>query len=116
MSGVRATATGSERQREYAERIAERERADLAAVLATESGRRVVFRLLDGAGLYRVTFRTSSEGAFLEGRRSLGLEWFAAIRADHHAAWLTMEAEAARLAATDAAVLAAITNESDDDA
>jgi hypothetical protein len=61
-------------QADKARRVAERENADFLAVMRTAEGRRLIWRLLERAGLFRSTF---SENALLmahaEGRRNEGL-------------------------------------------
>jgi antitoxin component HigA of HigAB toxin-antitoxin module len=51
-------------------------RASLLRVLDTPDGRRVVWRALERAGVYRTTFcgEETHRSALLEGRRALGLE------------------------------------------
>jgi len=51
----------------------EQEVEDFKWLMAHKQGRRIVWRLLGQAGVFRSTFRASSEMAFLEGMRNMGL-------------------------------------------
>jgi hypothetical protein len=51
----------------------EQELADFAELMALPAGRRFMWRVLDKCGVYRSSFRTSSEMGFLEGQRNIGL-------------------------------------------
>lgn len=46
---------------------------DFKWLLAHKQGRRIAWRLLEHAGVYRQTFTGNSESFFLEGKRSVGL-------------------------------------------
>ena len=61
-----------------AKRSEETYRRALAKVLETPEGRRVLWRVLESAGIYRSTFAgdDTHRSAMLEGRRSMGLELF----------------------------------------
>lgn len=48
---------------------------DVKKWLGTESGRRILKKLLEDTGIYRSSFRLNNEMTFLEGRRSVGLDW-----------------------------------------
>jgi len=50
---------------------------DLAKLLRMPEFRSVMSNFLGRSGIYRVTHTGNSQGAFLEGRRSLGLEMLA---------------------------------------
>lgn len=65
----RARALAQERQRA----ARETEKEDIKLLMSEAWGRRLVWRMLDRAGVYRTTFRTSSEMGFLEGMRNMGL-------------------------------------------
>ena len=65
---------------EERKRMMLQEDEDLRLLMKTENGRRFVWRMLERTGVYRITFRTNSEGAFLEGIRSVG----ASLLADCH--------------------------------
>lgn len=46
---------------------------DLRSVLATEQGRRFMWRLLTQTGVFKSTFTGDNETFFLEGQRNIGL-------------------------------------------
>ena len=54
---------------------------DIREVLSTPSGKRVAFWLIGLCKIFSTTFRRNSEAAFLEGRRSVGLELVQVIKA-----------------------------------
>jgi len=58
-------------EREVREKIArENEEADLKWLMGSKRGRRVVWRLLDQSGVFRLSFNTNSmQMAFAEGNR-----------------------------------------------
>lgn len=57
-----------------AKELAKRQRADTRAVLDSPEGRRVVWRMLERAGIFRSSFTgNSSTTVFNEGMRNLGL-------------------------------------------
>jgi hypothetical protein len=47
---------------------------DLAAVLDTTAGRRVLMRLIDGTGVFARSFTGDANTFYREGRRSVGLD------------------------------------------
>ncbi len=49
------------------------EAEDFNWLMSSKQGRRVVWRMLEKAGVFRTTFRLSNEMAFLEGMRNMGL-------------------------------------------
>lgn len=53
---------------------------DLKWLLSSPRGRRIAWRLLDGAGLYRSSFTGNSETFFREGERSVALKFKAAAQ------------------------------------
>ncbi len=53
---------------------------DLLRVATTPEGRRVLFWLLSLCQPFAVTFRRNSEGSFLEGRRSVGIDLIDALK------------------------------------
>lgn len=57
----------------------EQEVNDLKFILATEQGRRFMWRYLEMCGVYRTSFTGSSETYFLEGQRNIGLKLIADI-------------------------------------
>lgn len=65
---------------------------DLRAVMASAEGRRVVYRLLEQAGVYRLSFAGEAPllTAFNEGMRSVGLSLAAAVTAASPAAYTRM--------------------------
>lgn len=65
------------------ERLArESEEADLKWLMGSKRGRRIVWRLLDQAGIYRLSFNTNAmQMAFAEGNRNYGNRVLAAIHA-----------------------------------
>jgi hypothetical protein len=61
----------------------EQEQADLAAVMATPEGQRVIWRILERSGIHRTSFDPNAlKMAFFEGRRDTGL-WLEAEIARH---------------------------------
>jgi len=46
---------------------------DIKWLLAHKQGRRIVWRILEQAGVYRQTFTGNNDTFFLEGKRSIGL-------------------------------------------
>lgn len=70
---------------------------DLAWVLSTRQGRRFVARLLELSGVERAVFNANgSTMTHAEGRRSIGIELLAELRAQHRDAWLQLLAETSR--------------------
>ena len=69
---------GQERQkqeRETRERMSrETEEADIKWLMSSKRGRRVIWRLLDQAGVFRLSFSTNAmQMSFAEGNRNYGL-------------------------------------------
>lgn len=66
------------------------EKEDVAWLMGNKQGRRIVYRLLERAGVNRTTFvaQSSSQSAFNEGMRNFGLMLYAEIapHVDHFAA------------------------------
>jgi hypothetical protein len=65
-----------EEEQEAERQLAQRQREDdMRAVLETGAGRRVLWRMLEHAGIYQTTFAQDSErlSALLEGKRRVGL-------------------------------------------
>lgn len=55
--------------------VRQQEQDDIAWLMRHKVGRRLVWRMLEGAGIYKTSFRTDAlHTAFLEGRRNWGLE------------------------------------------
>lgn len=67
---------------------------DLNAVLGTPAGERVIWSILDACGVFRTSMTGNSQTFFNEGRRSVGLEIFAAINEADAAAFGRMVANA----------------------
>lgn len=58
----------------------ENEESDVKWLMSSKRGRRVVWRLLDQAGVFRTTFNTNAMSmAFAEGNRNQGLRLIAMI-------------------------------------
>jgi hypothetical protein len=73
----------------------EEERAGLGVVLSTKGGRLTVWRLLDMAGVYRLSFTGDALwSAFREGERNIGNKLLAEIMADFPAEYALMLREA----------------------
>jgi hypothetical protein len=53
--------------------------ADIKRLMGADFGRRILWRLLSDTGVFKSTFRLNNEMAFLEGRRSVGLEFLALV-------------------------------------
>lgn len=62
--------------------VRESEEADLKWLMGSKRGRRIVWRLLDRAGVFRLSFNTNAmQMAFAEGNRNEGLRTLAQIHA-----------------------------------
>jgi hypothetical protein len=57
-----------------ARRKRDQDNADLISVMETHSGRRFVWRILESAGLYKLSYTGNSETFFNEGQRNIGLK------------------------------------------
>lgn len=69
-----------QRSVELRKQLREIEKSDFLWLMQDKRGRRFVWRLLDKAGVFRITFRPNSdEGVFLEGMRNMGLVLMADI-------------------------------------
>lgn len=74
---------------------AERAHADLAAVLSTPEGRRVLWRLLSECHVFSSCWDGhGSRMAYLIGQQDVGHQWLAELTRDHAAAYLLMQSEA----------------------
>lgn len=82
------------RARDFDRLRRERELNDLAAVLRTAEGRRLVYRLFDVAGIFRSSFTGNSTTFFNEGQRQVGLIFLADINDHFPEQYLAMLAEA----------------------
>lgn len=76
---LRGQERAKHRSDEEAQLAAEQEIEDWKWLLADKRGRRVVFRLLDQAGVFRSSFTGNSETFFREGQRNVGLMVMARI-------------------------------------
>jgi hypothetical protein len=70
-------------QRELRERLdRENEEGDVKWLMGSKRGRRMVWRLLDAAGIFRSSFNTNAMAmAFAEGNRNYGLRMLAIVHA-----------------------------------
>ncbi len=57
-----------------ARRKRDQDNADLISVMETHAGRRFVWRILESAGLYKLSYTGNSETFFNEGQRNIGLK------------------------------------------
>ena len=71
----------SKAERELRERLArENEESDIKWLMGNKRGRRVLWRLMDQAGVFRSSFNTNAMAmAFAEGNRNYGLRMLALI-------------------------------------
>lgn len=70
------------RNRDKAKLEAQREAEDLKWLMSSRRGRRIVWRLLERAGVYRSSFNTNAmQMAFAEGARNAGLRLLAQVSA-----------------------------------
>ena len=91
--------------------IAEQRRDDLKAVLNDEQGRRYLWALLSDCGVFVTTYRGSSEGIFLEGRRAVGCALLAEIVEADSRLYLLMQAEGIQATEEENRVRAALEKE-----
>lgn len=85
---------GLEREREQDQLRSEEEVADLQWLMASERGRRIVWRLLTEAGVFAISMTGNSWTFFNEGRRSVGNRLLADINDHCPAQYPLMVAEA----------------------
>lgn len=79
---------------------AETEEADLLAVMSTPSGRRLFFAFIERAGVTAGAFDPNPHTmAFLEGRRSVGIDLLQRLQQSTPQEYLKMMIEAAQTAA-----------------
>ena len=77
------------------DQLQQRHADDVKKVMATESGRRFVWGLLEQAGVFQTTFRTDTNTTmFLEGNRNAGLALFNDVFGICPDLYLKMAAEA----------------------
>jgi len=80
----------------------ETEESDIAWLMARKQGRRIVWRLLDQAGVFRLSFNTNSmQMAFNEGNRNFGNKTLALINAICPELYTVMQKENANDRSTD---------------
>jgi len=73
---------------------AQTEEADLKWLMCSERGRRIVWRLLDRAGVFRLSFNTNAmQMAFAEGNKNEGLRTLSLIHAHCPELYLVMVKE-----------------------
>jgi hypothetical protein len=77
------------------ELIAAQQAEDLREIMASPAGRRLMWRLLDRAGLYRLSHagEATHQTAFAEGARNFGLALLDELTAHCHTSYLQMVAE-----------------------
>ncbi|EJL90264.1 hypothetical protein [Pantoea sp. GM01] len=75
--------------------LADRTRDDLIHVMGSQQGRRVIWKLLDSAGVFSISFTGDNNATnFNEGRRSEGLRLFSDVMAHCPDLYMTMAKEA----------------------
>jgi hypothetical protein len=107
-----------QRAEELEQLLRDNQLADLRAVLATEPGRRLIWRLLvEEGGLFQQTFREGrpDTSAFFEGKRSIALFVQAEIGQADPTAFERMRAERASDDALEDAVRRSVAEQADDD-
>ena len=87
LNGQQQLADERARQADNAER---QESEDMKWLMSGKRGRRVMWRLLERAGIYRSSFTGNSETFFREGQRNLGLVYLDQIHAHSPAAYSAM--------------------------
>lgn len=79
---LRAQAAASEAKQRRERIRQETDDADLKWLMGTRRGRRILWRMLDRAGVFRLSFNTNAMAmAFAEGQRNEGLRILARIHA-----------------------------------
>lgn len=68
----------------------EQEVNDLKWLMAHKQGRRIMWRLLEFAGVYRTSFTGNSETFFREGQRNVGLKFLAEVQENSPDEYLKM--------------------------
>lgn len=71
----------------------ELELSDMAAILATVEGRRIIWRYLDKCGVFRTSMTGNSQTFFNEGMRNVGLMLLTDINEADPAAYVKMMQE-----------------------
>lgn len=78
----------------HARAKAETEEADIKWLMSTKRGRRIVWRLLDQAGVFRLSFNTNAmQMAFAEGNRNFGNRTLALLQSQCPELYPTMVKE-----------------------
>lgn len=72
----------------------EKDQNDLRWVMSMPQGRRFLWRILEGCGIYKSSFTGSSETFFLEGQRNVGLKLLAEIMEADSESYMLMQREA----------------------
>lgn len=67
-------------QESKAKRAAKVADDDLSAIMGEQTGRRFIYRILEMAGIYRLSYTGNSETFFNEGARNIGLRLLAEIQ------------------------------------
>jgi hypothetical protein len=67
--------------------------ADLLSVMATHEGRRFVWRILEGTGIYKLSYTGNSETFFNEGQRNVGLKLLSELQKITPSEYLKMTEE-----------------------
>lgn len=92
---LRSTAAEAETDKAKLTRDERQEQEDIKWLLAHRPGRRIAWKLMSDAGVFRTTFNTSgSVMAFNEGQRAQGLKLLAQIMALAPDAFTLMQKEA----------------------
>jgi len=76
-----------------ADKKRERELNDIRKVISNAEGRRMFWRILSHAGIYRTSNTGNSQTFFLEGKRSEGLFWLDELMAADHKAFAILQSE-----------------------
>jgi len=71
----------------------ERDFSDVRKVISSVEGRRLFWRILSHAGLYKSSFTGNTSTYFEEGRRSEGLYWLDELMQSDQKAFAMMQAE-----------------------
>jgi hypothetical protein len=76
-------------------RLIDRQLSDIRRVLGIPEGRRLVWRLMSEAGIFRSSFTGNSETFFREGKRNIGLFILADVMVAQPESFTVMQREAA---------------------
>jgi hypothetical protein len=91
---IRGQELSREKAQERAAAAAKTEEEDIKWLMANKRGRRIVYRLLERAGVWRLSFNTNAlQMAFNEGNRNEGLALTAKLMAYCPDAYATMTKE-----------------------